>query len=116
MQLKFSGIDLEHRTLYAGYKISMIDSNLIISHILIYLLFFRFRKNFGVLLEEEQCLNPEGPNYLTIQAPASKLPERHLCAVCGFPAPYTCIPCGSRYCSIKCLSTHEDTRCLKYTA
>ncbi|ROT66901.1 zinc finger HIT domain-containing protein 1 [Penaeus vannamei] len=76
----------------------------------------RFRKNFPILLEEEQSLYPDGPNYLTVQAPASKLPERKLCAVCGFPAPYTCIPCGSRYCCTKCLSTHEDTRCLKYTA
>jgi len=76
----------------------------------------RFRKNFPVLLEEEQALYPDGPNYLTVQAPSSTLPERKLCAVCGFPAPYTCIPCGSRYCSTKCLSTHEDTRCLKYTA
>ncbi|XP_068244168.1 zinc finger HIT domain-containing protein 1-like [Palaemon carinicauda] len=76
----------------------------------------RFRKNFPILLEEEQAICPEGPNYLTVQAPPSKLPERHLCAVCGFPAPYTCIPCGSRYCTVKCLSTHQDTRCLKWTA
>ncbi|XP_050727673.1 zinc finger HIT domain-containing protein 1-like [Eriocheir sinensis] len=76
----------------------------------------RFRKNFTILLEEEQALYPDGPNYLTVQAPSSKMPERRLCAVCGFPAPYTCIPCGARYCSTKCLSTHEDTRCLKWTA
>lgn len=79
-------------------------------------IFFRFRKTFTILLEEEQAIYPDGPNYLTVQAPSSKIPERHLCAVCGFPAPYTCIPCGSRYCSTKCLSTHEDTRCLKWTA
>jgi len=76
----------------------------------------RFRKNFSMLLEEEQSINPDGPNYLTVQAPASKFPERKLCGVCGFPAPYNCIPCGAKYCGIKCLSTHEDTRCLKYTA
>ncbi|XP_068244225.1 zinc finger HIT domain-containing protein 1-like [Palaemon carinicauda] len=76
----------------------------------------RFRKNFPILLEEEQAICPEGPNYLTVQAPPSKRPERHLCAVCGFLAPYTCIACGSRYCSIKCLNTHQDTRCLKWTA
>ncbi|KAL7635221.1 UNVERIFIED_CONTAM: hypothetical protein RMT77_014208 [Armadillidium vulgare] len=74
------------------------------------------RKNFPMLLEEEQSINPEGPNYLSIQAPASKFPERKLCFVCGHPAPYTCIPCGSRFCSKKCLVTHEDTRCLKYTS
>ncbi|KAB7505867.1 Zinc finger HIT domain-containing protein 1 [Armadillidium nasatum] len=74
------------------------------------------RKNFPMLLEEEQSINPEGPNYLSIQAPASKFPERKLCSVCGHPAPYTCIPCGSRFCCKKCLVTHEDTRCLKYTS
>lgn len=76
----------------------------------------RFRKNFPILLEEEQAICPNGPNYLTIQAPPSKQPEKKLCSVCGFPAPYNCIPCGSRYCSTKCMGTHEDTRCLKYTA
>lgn len=68
-----------------------------------------------MLLEEEQSINPHGPNYLSIQAPPSRFPERRLCAVCGHPAPYTCIPCGARFCSKRCLSTHEDTRCLKWT-
>ncbi|KAB7494365.1 Zinc finger HIT domain-containing protein 1 [Armadillidium nasatum] len=80
------------------------------------LYYCRSRKNFPMLLEEEQSINPEGPNYLSIQAPASKFPERKLCSVCGHPAPYTCIPCGSRFCCKKCLVTHEDTRCLKYTS
>ncbi|GBP43487.1 Zinc finger HIT domain-containing protein 1 [Eumeta japonica] len=43
-------------------------------------------------------------------------PERHLCAVCGFPAPYTCVACGARHCGLRCLGTHLDTRCLKWTA
>jgi len=63
----------------------------------------RFRKTFAQLVEEGA------------QAPPSRLPERHFCAVCGFPSNYTCISCGARYCCVKCLSTHLDTRCMKWT-
>lgn len=76
----------------------------------------RFRKNFTALLEEEQLSCKEPPNYLSACVPSSNLPPRHFCAVCGFPSNYTCISCGTRYCGIKCLKTHQDTRCLKWTA
>ena len=76
----------------------------------------RFRKNFAGILEDEQMLNKEGPNYFGAVVPPSKFPERHFCSVCGFPSNYTCISCGTRFCSVKCLGTHQDTRCLKYTA
>ncbi|KAI4494568.1 PREDICTED: zinc finger HIT domain-containing protein 1 [Polistes canadensis] len=76
----------------------------------------RFRKTFGQLVEEDLNANPSPPNYVSAQAPPSRFPERHFCAVCGFPSNYTCIPCGARYCSVKCLGTHLDTRCLKWTA
>lgn len=77
----------------------------------------RFRsKNFAGIVEEEQMLNKEGPNYFNAVVPPSKFPERHFCSVCGFPSNYTCVSCGTRYCSVKCLGTHQDTRCLKYTA
>lgn len=76
----------------------------------------RFRKNFLQLVEEDLNINCNGPNYSTAQAPPSSYPERHFCAVCGFPSTYTCIPCGAKYCSVKCLGTHLDTRCLKWTA
>ncbi|XP_033638174.1 zinc finger HIT domain-containing protein 1-like [Asterias rubens] len=75
----------------------------------------RFRKTFNVLVEEEQLSMQEPPNYLTACIPRSKYPERKFCAVCGFPSTYTCVSCGARYCSIKCLGTHQDTRCLKWT-
>ncbi|XP_045080553.1 olfactory receptor 1D4-like [Coregonus clupeaformis] len=39
----------------------------------------------------------------------SKLPQRHFCAVCGFPSPYTCISCGARYFCVHCLGTHHET-------
>lgn len=54
--------------------------------------------------------------YASAAAPPSVRPPRHFCAVCGFPSTYTCTSCGVRYCCIKCLGTHRDTRCLKWTA
>ena len=74
----------------------------------------RFRKTFAQLVEEDLNFNGSEPNYSTSEALPSKFPNRHFCAVCGFPSDYTCIPCGAKYCSIKCLGTHLDTRCLKY--
>ncbi|NWS09770.1 ZNHI1 protein, partial [Pachyramphus minor] len=44
----------------------------------------------------------EGPNYVTAAAAPSRLPQRHFCAVCGFPSPYTCVTCGARYCCTRC--------------
>ncbi|KAG6450635.1 hypothetical protein O3G_MSEX006679 [Manduca sexta] len=76
----------------------------------------RFRKTFAQLVEEDVNFRPDPPNYLSAQAPPSKFPDRHFCAVCGFPSNYTCIPCGARYCCVRCLGTHLDTRCLKWTA
>ncbi|KAM8881034.1 zinc finger HIT domain-containing protein 1 [Synchiropus splendidus] len=75
----------------------------------------RFRKNFTTLLEEENLSERAEPNYLTAVAPPSSLPPRHFCCVCGFPSHYTCTTCGGRYCSSKCLCTHRETRCLKWT-
>lgn len=78
----------------------------------------KYRKNFTQLLEEDRQNHQETnkPCYSSAQAQPSKLPERHFCAVCGFPSNYTCTTCGTRYCSIKCLGVHQDTRCLKWTA
>lgn len=77
----------------------------------------KYRKNFLQLLEEDkQYQQVEIPNYSNAQVGSSKFPDRHFCAVCGFPSNYTCTSCGTRYCSVKCLGTHQDTRCLKWTA
>ncbi|NWJ06386.1 ZNHI1 protein, partial [Crypturellus undulatus] len=70
----------------------------------------RFRKNFQALLEEQNLSGSEGPNYVSACAGPSRLPQRHFCAVCGFPAAYTCVSCGARYCCSRCLGTHQDTR------
>lgn len=75
----------------------------------------RFRKNFQALLEEQNLSASEGPNYLTACAGPPSRPQRPFCAVCGFPSPYTCVSCGARYCTVRCLGTHQETRCLKWT-
>lgn len=76
----------------------------------------KYRKNFIQLLEEDKQHNPDAPNYCSAQVGPSQFPERHFCAVCGFPSNYTCTSCGTRYCCVRCLGTHQDTRCLKWTA
>lgn len=76
----------------------------------------KYRKNFPQLIEEDKQLRPEPPNYCSAVAPPSKFPSRHFCAVCGVFSSYTCTACGTRYCSVKCLGTHQDTRCLKWIA
>ncbi|RZB40923.1 zf-HIT domain containing protein [Asbolus verrucosus] len=78
----------------------------------------KFRKNFQQLVDEDRVeADMTGRvSYIDIAAEESKLPPRHFCAVCGFFGHYSCVSCGMRYCSIKCMETHMDTRCLKWTA
>merc|ERR1719150_339954 len=80
----------------------------------------RFRKNFLQLLEEDAIQNEKSEdkcvNYISAQAPPSKKPQRPFCAVCGFPSKYCCTVCGARFSSLICQETHQETRCLKYTA
>lgn len=81
----------------------------------------RFRKNLDQLLDEEAGYEEEGEGtkevgYLGAQVPESTKPARSLCAVCGFPSNYNCVTCGTKYCCLRCLETHQDTRCLKWTA
>ncbi len=71
----------------------------------------RFRKNFATLIEEEHTLAADKKfNYFSVCVAPSRFPARKLCAVCGFNASYTCVQCGTRYCTSQCLQTHKDTR------
>ncbi|KAK3754036.1 hypothetical protein QZH41_020306, partial [Actinostola sp. cb2023] len=46
----------------------------------------RFKRTFNTLLEEAQQEVEEGePTYATANAPPSRFPDRHFCAVCGYP-------------------------------
>lgn len=76
----------------------------------------RFKKNLATLLEEEREMAANRPvNYFSIQVPESKRPQRKFCSVCGFQSNYTCIQCGAKYCTTRCLQAHRETRCLKWT-
>lgn len=57
------------------------------------------------------------PNYLRAAVgPPSSVARRHFCTVCGFSSNYTCVRCGTRFCSTRCQNIHNDTRCLKFVA
>ncbi|MDP2437597.1 MAG: zinc finger HIT domain-containing protein [archaeon] len=56
------------------------------------------------------------PTFLTAALPPSSQPARRFCLVCGFFAEYNCVRCSTPFCSIPCLDTHKDTRCLKWSA
>lgn len=78
----------------------------------------KFRKTFQQLVEEDR-IDAELNNrvsYLDAAAEDSKLPARHFCSVCGYKSKYVCITCGTRFCCIKCMNIHLETRCLKWSA
>ncbi|KAI8854703.1 hypothetical protein BC829DRAFT_379451 [Chytridium lagenaria] len=75
------------------------------------------RLTFAQLLADAKLDTLHGtPNYLTAAMGPSQYPPRKICTVCGFFSKYKCVRCGMLYCSIKCKGTHEETRCLKFTA
>lgn len=70
---------------------------------------------FAQLVDEDSRRAP--PNYATAVAPSPEvfhIHKRHFCSVCGFTGKYTCITCGSRFCSTNCQATHKETRCMKW--
>lgn len=71
------------------------------------------RTNLTALLEESPMTTY---CYQTCLVQPSVYPARKFCSVCGFQSEYKCLRCGMKYCSTKCLSTHTETRCLKWTA
>lgn len=55
------------------------------------------------------------PNYYSVAATLSvsrKEKSRHFCAVCGYLGDYSCVRCGARSCSLRCQTSHQETRCL----
>ncbi|CAI5674498.1 unnamed protein product [Oreochromis niloticus] len=65
---------------------------------------------------QEELHHTAGGGELPVSgSPPFSLTAHHFCCVCGFPSHYTCTTCGGRYCSTKCLCTHRETRCLKWT-
>jgi zinc finger HIT domain-containing protein 1 len=76
----------------------------------------KYRKTFAQLLEEDLVMRGNEFNYASAQVGPSQYPPRKFCNVCGLPSTYTCGQCGVRYCTAKCYKTHQETRCLKWTA
>ncbi|KAI9101089.1 hypothetical protein DFS34DRAFT_456282 [Phlyctochytrium arcticum] len=79
---------------------------------------FTQRKSFAQLLDESgiAARSSHEPNYLTAVVKPSQFPPRKFCSVCGYFSNYTCVRCGMQYCSISCRDTHNETRCLRFTA
>ncbi|CEI85611.1 hypothetical protein BCV72DRAFT_121670 [Rhizopus microsporus var. microsporus] len=71
------------------------------------------KTNLNALLEESPVT---AHCYQTCLVSPSIYPARKFCSVCGYPSDYKCLRCGMKYCSTKCLSTHSETRCLKWMA
>lgn len=78
----------------------------------------KYRKSFQQMVEEDRVEAEQTGrvSYLDAAAEDSELPPRHFCAVCGFASQYVCLTCGTRFCTIKCMDMHYDTRCLKWSA
>ncbi|KAF9100917.1 Zinc finger HIT domain-containing protein 1 [Mortierella sp. AM989] len=75
------------------------------------------RKPLNQLLDESGLLNNQAtvPTYVTAAMGPSRYPDRQFCSVCGWKGVYRCNRCGMRYCDLRCLKTHQDTRCMKFT-
>jgi hypothetical protein len=55
------------------------------------------------------------PNYESIAAQPSNTPHTKFCSVCGYIGSYSCTRCGQRFCSVRCNTSHKETRCLKFS-
>ncbi|ORZ02606.1 hypothetical protein BCR43DRAFT_481816 [Syncephalastrum racemosum] len=74
------------------------------------------KTNLNILLEDTRAeIDNSLPSYFSCAAKPSRYPPRNFCSVCGFSSHYKCVRCGMKYCSRRCLTTHEETRCLKWT-
>ncbi|GAV58669.1 zf-HIT domain-containing protein [Cephalotus follicularis] len=76
-------------------------------------------RTFLELLHEAnlESLPSHVPSYLRAAVgPPNSSSRRRFCSVCGFTSNYTCVKCGMRFCSRRCQSIHNDTRCQKFVA
>ncbi|KAL3273007.1 hypothetical protein HHI36_014463 [Cryptolaemus montrouzieri] len=78
----------------------------------------KYRKTFEQMVEEDRIEAEKTGriSYLDAEARSTDFVARKFCNVCGFFSKYTCVTCGIRYCSIRCMHIHQETRCLKWTA
>ncbi|KAK9464124.1 uncharacterized protein V1516DRAFT_669621 [Lipomyces oligophaga] len=71
------------------------------------------KKVLSNLLDED---NIGAAEIAAVTVGPSRYPGRHICSVCGYWGPITCIRCSARYCSMACEDVHRETRCLKVYA
>ncbi|XP_044758860.1 zinc finger HIT domain-containing protein 1 [Coccinella septempunctata] len=78
----------------------------------------KYRKTFEQMVEEDriEAEKTGRVSYLDAEARSADFAARKFCNVCGFFSKYTCVTCGIKYCSIRCMHIHQETRCLKWTA
>ncbi|KAK5965207.1 HIT zinc finger [Trichostrongylus colubriformis] len=77
----------------------------------------RFRNFISALDEANQKYRKNKRLYRAFfkaTAPAPKVDGRKFCAPCGDFGIYSCIRCGTPYCSIPCRDIHMDTRCERW--
>ena len=69
----------------------------------------RERRFLDAFLLEEAERGEE--SFLTTTAPKSRYPAPKLCRICLADAPYTCVACSFRHCSLRCRDVHRETSC-----
>eukprot|EP01066_Platyproteum_vivax_P005081 Platyproteum_vivax@DN16483_c0_g1_i1.p1 len=73
------------------------------------------RRDLAVTLwaDKENYLQKDIPvPFESISVPATRLPSRKYCSVCGFFGGLKCPKCQTQYCSSGCYAIHKDTKCL----
>lgn len=73
--------------------------------------------SFRVLLEESGFFEGTlpAPHYVSSEAAAAESgAPRAFCAVCGNFAKYRCRRCREANCGLRCYTTHNELRCLKF--
>lgn len=77
----------------------------------------KYNRSFSQLVATDQmeAERDKRPSYMDAAVEDSKFPRRHFCNVCGYEAPYACIQCGVRFCSVGCKMIHNDTRCIRWS-
>jgi hypothetical protein len=67
-------------------------------------------------VEKSVVIDSSSCSWFSAAASPSVYPSRPFCAVCGYTSKYNCTRCNAKYCSMKCMKIHQDTRCQKFLA
>ncbi|PVU96743.1 hypothetical protein BB561_001009 [Smittium simulii] len=70
--------------------------------------------NYHTDIAELQSCGVTIPSYFTCAASPPIYPPRKFCSICFFQSSGKCIICGQNYCSLECMTLHNETRCRKF--